>query len=55
MPEKPAVVRATHNRRLAVFLDSTWNAEVGDDTNVWRMKSLCAPADAHGIVPARAL
>lgn len=48
MPETPAVVRAAQNKRLAVFLDGTWNA-VGDDTNVWRMKSLCAPADAQGI------
>jgi uncharacterized protein (DUF2235 family) len=28
-------------RRLALFLDGTWNT-VNDDTNVWRMKSLCA-------------
>jgi uncharacterized protein (DUF2235 family) len=33
---------ATHRkRRLAVFLDGTWNA-VDTNTNVWRMKSLCA-------------
>ena len=33
---------ATHRkRRLAVFLDGTWNA-VDANTNVWRMKSLCA-------------
>jgi uncharacterized protein (DUF2235 family) len=28
-------------KKLAVFLDGTWNT-VNDDTNVWRMKSLCA-------------
>lgn len=48
MPETPKVVRPARNKRLAVFLDGTWNV-VGDDTNVWRMKSLCAPADAQGI------
>jgi len=29
------------NKRIAVFLDGTWNT-VNDNTNVWRMKSLCA-------------
>src|SRR5580704_16676861 len=48
MHETPKVVREARNKRLAVFLDGTWNV-VGDDTNVWRMKSLCAPADAQGI------
>jgi Uncharacterized alpha/beta hydrolase domain (DUF2235) len=47
MTEAPAVVRPAKSKRLAVFLDGTWNV-VGDDTNVWRMKSLCAPADAQG-------
>ena len=28
------------NRRIALFLDGTWNT-VNDDTNVWRLKSLC--------------
>lgn len=28
-------------RRIALFLDGTWN-NVADNTNVWRMKSLCA-------------
>jgi uncharacterized protein (DUF2235 family) len=27
-------------KRIALFLDGTWNT-VNDDTNVWRMKSLC--------------
>ena len=27
--------------RIALFLDGTWN-NVSDNTNVWRLKSLCA-------------
>jgi uncharacterized protein (DUF2235 family) len=30
-------------KRIALFLDGTWNT-VNDNTNVWRMKSLCAIA-----------
>jgi uncharacterized protein (DUF2235 family) len=29
------------NKRLALFLDGTWNT-VSSNTNVWRLKSLCA-------------
>lgn len=29
------------HKRIALFLDGTWNT-AKDDTNVWRMKSLCA-------------
>ena len=29
------------NKRIALFLDGTWN-NVDDNTNVWRLKSLCA-------------
>jgi uncharacterized protein (DUF2235 family) len=29
-------------KRLALFLDGTWNT-VSSNTNVWRLKSLCAP------------
>lgn len=29
------------NKRIALFLDGTWNT-IDDNTNVWRMKSLCA-------------
>lgn len=43
MPERPEV--APQNKKLAVFLDGTWNA-VADNTNVWRMKSLCSTAVA---------
>ena len=28
-------------KRIALFLDGTWNT-VNDNTNVWRLKSLCA-------------
>src|SRR5581483_5016328 len=34
-------------KRLAVFLDGTWNS-VDTNTNVWRMRSLCAPAGKDG-------
>lgn len=34
-------------KRLAIFLDGTWNA-VNSNTNVWRMRALCAPKDAAG-------
>ena len=47
MPETPTVIRAAQSKRLAVFLDGTWNV-VGDDTNVWRMKALCAPENSGG-------
>lgn len=38
-------------KRLAVFLDGTWNW-IGNNTNVWRMKSLCADAAADGAAQA---
>lgn len=31
-------------KRLALFLDGTWNS-TSDNTNVWRLKCLCAPID----------
>jgi uncharacterized protein (DUF2235 family) len=34
-------------KRLAVFLDGTWNS-VETNTNVWRMRSLCAPSGKDG-------
>lgn len=34
-------------KRLAVFLDGTWN-KPDSNTNVWRLKTLVAPADAQG-------
>ena len=33
------------NKRLALFLDGTWNV-VSDNTNVWRLRSLFAPVGA---------
>lgn len=43
---EPAI--ATSKKRLAVFLDGTWNV-VETNTNVWRMKSLCASKGADGV------
>jgi len=39
-------------KRLAVFLDGTWNA-VGTNTNVWRMRCLCADTGTDGITQLR--
>jgi uncharacterized protein (DUF2235 family) len=36
-------------KRIAVFLDGTWNT-VNDDTNVWRLKSLCVSEPGSQIV-----
>ncbi|HEY1983323.1 MAG TPA: DUF2235 domain-containing protein [Xanthobacteraceae bacterium] len=47
MTESPKIA-TTAKKRLAVFLDGTWN-NVGDDTNVWRLKSLCAPMGTDGL------
>jgi uncharacterized protein (DUF2235 family) len=35
------------NKRMALFLDGTWNAEQ-NNTNVWRMKCLCDVVSADG-------
>lgn len=35
-------------KRLALFLDGTWNS-VDSNTNVWRMRALCAPKGADGV------
>lgn len=43
MPSNQEAVIA--KRRLALFLDGTWN-NVSSNTNVWRMKSLCKPKAA---------
>lgn len=48
MADSPTVSGTPQKKRLALFLDGTWNV-VADDTNVWRMKSLCAPAGADGL------
>lgn len=36
-------------KRLAIFLDGTWNT-LGNNTNVWRLKSLCDPSAEHQMV-----
>jgi uncharacterized protein (DUF2235 family) len=41
-------ITATVPRRLGVFLDGTWNT-VKSDTNVWRLKELCAPVGTDGV------
>ena len=43
----PVVAVGQQSKRLAVFLNGTWNA-VDDNTNVWRMKALCAPTSTDG-------
>lgn len=35
-------------KRLAIFLDGTWNS-VDSNTNVWRMRALCAPKGQDGV------
>jgi uncharacterized protein (DUF2235 family) len=47
MPDAPMVVASISKKRLAVFLDGTWNA-VNDNTNVWRLKSLCSANSRDG-------
>ena len=47
MADAPKIATPPQRKRLAVFLDGTWNV-VGDNTNVWRLKSLCAPSDSSG-------
>jgi uncharacterized protein (DUF2235 family) len=43
---EPAIAKQP-KKRLAVFLDGTFNA-VDDNTNVWRLKSVCAPKSKDG-------
>jgi uncharacterized protein (DUF2235 family) len=45
--EAPKVEAKQQQKRLALFLDGTWN-EVESNTNVWRMKALCAPISTDG-------
>lgn len=40
-------VTKSGKKRLAVFLDGTWNT-VSDNTNVWRLRSLCSSTSADG-------
>ncbi|MEJ6781459.1 DUF2235 domain-containing protein [Aminobacter sp. Piv2-1] len=45
--ESPLISTKAIKKRLAIFLDGTWNS-TGDNTNVWRLKSLCADQSADG-------
>lgn len=45
--ETPKIEAQQQQKRLALFLDGTWN-EVDSNTNVWRMKLLCAPTSTDG-------
>jgi uncharacterized protein (DUF2235 family) len=45
--DAPKVEVKQQQKRLALFLDGTWN-EVESNTNVWRMKALCAPTSTDG-------
>jgi uncharacterized protein (DUF2235 family) len=47
MSDVTVLQAAPTKKRVAVFLDGTWNT-VNDNTNVWRLKSLLAPATADG-------
>ncbi|SEP41151.1 Uncharacterized protein, PA2063/DUF2235 family [Methylobacterium sp. ap11] len=40
-------IKSPGRKRVALFLDGTWNT-VGDNTNVWRLKALCAERGADG-------
>jgi len=48
MPDAAITQAAPPKKRVAVFLDGTWNT-VNDNTNVWRLKSLLAPAGNDGL------
>ncbi len=47
MANAPTISEKPEPKRIALFLDGTWNV-VDDNTNVWRMKSLCAPIGSDG-------
>jgi len=48
MPDTGPGVATAVPRRLGVFLDGTWNT-VKTNTNVWRLKELCAPVGTDGV------
>lgn len=47
MPKTPVAAAQPNKTRIALFLDGTWNT-VSDNTNVWRLKTLCAPVSRDG-------
>ncbi len=49
MSATPVATAPLDQKRIALFLDGTWNT-VNDNTNVWRLKALCAPISADGLV-----
>jgi len=48
MSDTSGTAETPPQKRIALFLDGTWNT-VGDNTNVWRLKCLCAARDAQDI------
>jgi uncharacterized protein (DUF2235 family) len=48
LPDQPAEQAVRPGKRLALFLDGTWNT-VSTNTNIWRLRALCAPADRNGV------
>ena len=51
MSDSPAISEQPAKKRIALFLDGTWNT-VSDNTNVWRLKSLCARKSTDGLEQA---
>lgn len=45
--QSASVATGQQPKRLVIFLDGTWN-NVQSNTNVWRMRALCAPRDSDG-------
>lgn len=45
--QSASVATGQQPKRLVIFLDGTWN-NVQSNTNVWRMRALCAPLDKDG-------
>lgn len=48
MIEAATTSTTSEKKILALFLDGTWN-DTGDNTNVWRLKSLCAGKASAGL------
>ncbi|WP_398470631.1 DUF2235 domain-containing protein [Tardiphaga sp.] len=46
--EVSATAEVAPKKRIAIFLDGTWNT-VNDNTNVWRLRALCAPKGSDGV------
>ena len=48
MSNEIVTARPPERKRLALFLDGTWNT-LDDNTNVWRLKALCAERGTDGV------